>query len=102
MYEKTTSTPKFILKNHCLKCAASSLMVPVPGSRARVRSEQVRHSLEFVRLDRSVAVQIEHLESDPEMPESISQFPVLSLYRVRGLYIGKYPPPPPPPGGGGE
>jgi hypothetical protein len=57
-------------------------MVPMPGSRARVRSEQVRHSLEFVRLDRSVAVQIEHLESDPEMPESISQFPVLSLYRV--------------------
>jgi hypothetical protein len=56
-------------------------MVPVPGSRARVRSEQVRHSLEFVRLDRSVAVQIEHLESDPEMPESISKLPVLSLYR---------------------
>ncbi len=55
-------------------------MVPVPGPRARVRSQQVRHSLEFVRLDRSVAVQIEHLESDPEMPERISKLPVLSLY----------------------
>ncbi len=57
-------------------------MVPVPGSRARVRSEQVRHSLELVRLDRSVAVQIEHLESDPEMPESIFKLPALSLYRL--------------------
>jgi hypothetical protein len=55
-------------------------MVPVPGSRARVRSEQVRHSLEFVRLDRSVAVQIEHLEGDPEMPENITKLPVMSLY----------------------
>jgi hypothetical protein len=67
------------LKNHYLKCAASGLMVPVSGSRARVRSEQVRHSLEFVRLDRSVAVQIEHLESDPEMPESISKLPEQSF-----------------------